>query len=144
MRGLTELACGLLSSAPRMRCLSRLSSASRSSCSASRRIFQANNPLTTAITCDIIGVLGESGKNSARCGVNDGGPAFPSEGRIGDVPYVMTNTGMSLRDWFAGQALVGLMSNPAGTNHLYQELCKYAYGTADAMLAERQRPQGES
>jgi hypothetical protein len=30
--------------------------------------------------------------------IDDGGPAFP-------VPYVTLHTGMTLRDWFAGQAL---------------------------------------
>ena len=44
--------------------------------------------------------------------INDGGPAFPSwlptkacEGSAGLVE------GMSLRDWFAGQALTGVISN---------------------------------
>ena len=77
--------------------------------------------------------------------MSDGGPAFPSEGRIGDVPYVMTNPGMSLRDWFAGQALAAMRPTPdysAGPgNHT---IAQRAYAVADAMLAERQRTQGES
>lgn len=36
---------------------------------------------------------------------NDGGPAFPQIGRMFPV------SGMSLRDWFAGQALSGLLAS---------------------------------
>ena len=35
-----------------------------------------------------------------------GGPAFPVNGPNGDHP------GMELRDWFAGQAIAGLLANP--------------------------------
>lgn len=59
----------------------------------------------------------------------DGGPAFPVE-RGSDWAK-----GMTLRDYFAGQALVGLMS--------YRGFCAKAktarlvYEMADALLAER-------
>jgi hypothetical protein len=48
---------------------------------------------------------------------NDGGPAFPfefTEGSPADVtpPERLTHTGMTLRDWFAGQALAGPASLP--------------------------------
>ena len=69
---------------------------------------------------------------------NDGGPAFP-------VPRDAPVDGMSLRDYFAGQA-----SENDIANHRYRlyhgggcieestrEQCRYAY--ADAMLAERQK-----
>lgn len=63
----------------------------------------------------------------------DGGPAFPSQK---DAP----RKGMSLRDYLAGQALVGLLAcpkvveSPAGTS-----VSKNAYAYADAMLAEREK-----
>lgn len=44
---------------------------------------------------------------------NDGGPAFP-ESASGPYPngeIVMGRPGMSLRDWFAGQALAGLLAS---------------------------------
>jgi hypothetical protein len=56
--------------------------------------------------------------------MNDGGPAFPGEeGTSGYGNQKMTqgpngpewtslNQGMSLRDWFAGQALAGMMACP--------------------------------
>lgn len=79
----------------------------------------------------------------------DGGPAFPSLQPI----YAMNMglgpqpaTGMSLRDWFAGQVLTTLVGyKPA------HELCvqakadtapymaQMAYEFADAMLAEREK-----
>lgn len=38
--------------------------------------------------------------------MNDGGPAFPTE----KWECVETIPGMSLRDWFAGQAVIGLLA----------------------------------
>ena len=49
-------------------------------------------------------------------------------------------SGMSLRDWFAGQALAGI----ADTAKLkmsddYSACARFAYAFADAMLAEREK-----
>ena len=38
--------------------------------------------------------------------IDDGGPAFP-QGTYSKTPGAM---GMSLRDWFAGQCLIGIMA----------------------------------
>lgn len=62
---------------------------------------------------------------------NDGGPAFPMAAVIG-------TDDMSLRDWFAGQALTGLMMSQWGKAS-YGELAKKSYAAADAMLSERIR-----
>jgi hypothetical protein len=64
-------------------------------------------------------------------------PAFPSHGSMGEVAH----QGMSLRDWFAGQAMraiisAGVSDNPAGR-------AKDAYRHADAMLAEREKNHGQ-
>lgn len=64
---------------------------------------------------------------------NDGGPAWPT-GLYADED----RSGMSLRDWFAGQALAGLLTQ----THLVQKyqsdwFAKGAYQMADAMLAAR-------
>lgn len=70
---------------------------------------------------------------------NDGGSAFPVRGA--DRIYL----GMSLRDWFASAALVGISSkneHDYGTstgNHHYHNMASTAYCLADAMLAERER-----
>lgn len=59
---------------------------------------------------------------------DDGGRAFPSRdyGR-----------GMSLRDWFAGQALAGFMTWSGGQ---YPANAKAFYAMADALIAERAAP----
>lgn len=48
----------------------------------------------------------------------------------------LSGGGMTLRDWFAGQALVGGMAGVAGDP---AEFAEEAYAIADAMLAEREK-----
>lgn len=76
----------------------------------------------------------------------DGGPAFPIPPLvIGEKLWTDREAdGMSLRDWFAGQALAGLMpSHPFmhADNTFRAERCQtlvqHAFQLADAMLAER-------
>jgi hypothetical protein len=69
---------------------------------------------------------------------DNGGPAFPLQ--PASTPE-MCYLGMSLRDWFAGQALGGLI---LGYTHAYgsptsatDEIVKEAYRYADAMIAAR-------
>ena len=66
---------------------------------------------------------------------NDGGPAFPRPG----VPHISSpEKGMSLRDWFAGMALQGMMANPAiGFSLSATQSALTAFSQADAMLAAR-------
>ena len=72
--------------------------------------------------------------------VKDGGPAFPQqlftqEGKLSGV-YL----GMTLRDYFAGQALAGILANPAMSPTEHAGLSKSAeaaYHQADAMIKER-------
>ena len=45
--------------------------------------------------------------------------------------------GMTLRDWFAGQALAGILSNPNIENTFFKIDSGLAYDAADAMLAAR-------
>ena len=63
-----------------------------------------------------------------------GGPAFPNI--TPDMP-VDGYPGMSLRDWFAGQALV-VASRSSGFCSM-PPLAAYCYEIADAMLAERDK-----
>lgn len=69
-------------------------------------------------------------------------PAFPTDGRIQHgTPY----DGMSLRDYFAGQVLVGAMTQATNIGSLtkddraalFREMAGIIYEVADAMLAER-------
>lgn len=74
--------------------------------------------------------------------IDDGGPAFPAEG--GDGSGLHANPGMSLRDWFAGQALPGCMLRCAASEKADGEtvegmFSRRAYEVADAMLKERKK-----
>ena len=73
--------------------------------------------------------------------IEDGGPAFPTDPNT--QPGFYQHHGMSLRDWFAGQALAGWLAS-------FGESARYpvekgsqgittanAYAMADAMLAAR-------
>jgi hypothetical protein len=67
--------------------------------------------------------------------INDGGPAFPNV--PSDPLYQSWDQGMSLRDWFAGQALAGLVFHNDYGAVSDQDIAKGAYKFADAMLASR-------
>lgn len=58
--------------------------------------------------------------------------AFPN-------PYYSNVPGMTLRDYFAGQALVALVAEPGDLT--ISDVTKDAYRIADAMLAARQKDQ---
>lgn len=63
--------------------------------------------------------------------INDGGPAFPNLGYNADKNY----NGMSLRDWFAGQALANRYTYDIDGRP--DNVAAFAYQVADAMLAAR-------
>ena len=73
---------------------------------------------------------------------NDGGPAFPVQtlvtptGEVMPVTVYHDVTGMSLRDWFAGQALVGLLSLDRPDASIVN-VAYTSYRFADAMLEAR-------
>ena len=73
---------------------------------------------------------------------NDGGPAFPQP--VCDVHGETMTQGMSLRDYFAGQSLVGIIcfSHPDAplTNYDPVRDARTAYEFADAMLQARENP----
>ena len=65
---------------------------------------------------------------------NDGGPAFPVHPEIHpDEPHA----GMTLRDWFAGQALAGYFAAPYTPHRNAHDCAAYMYEVADAMIAAR-------
>ena len=71
---------------------------------------------------------------------NDGGPAFPQHGWSSDpevLKRMSENGGMSLRDWFAGQALIGVLANNELAHSVPDVNASSAYAIADAMLKAR-------
>jgi hypothetical protein len=64
---------------------------------------------------------------------DDGGPAFPAKAANGYGP-----DGMSLRDWFAGQAVAALIARHRA-DVAWGDIAPTAYATADAMLKARGR-----
>ncbi len=69
--------------------------------------------------------------------IYDGGPAFPETRWDNDKRKDIQWQGMTLRDWFAGQALAGLLSDHTRSGRLvvYADV---AYEMADAMLEARE------
>lgn len=69
-------------------------------------------------------------------------PAFPVAAYAGDngIPKVRPNSGMGMRDWFAGRALEGILSNPEelAMEAPPEQIARIAFKFADAMLIERE------
>ena len=73
--------------------------------------------------------------------IDDSGPAFPVSNDANNNGQL----GMTLRDWFAGQALAGLLSNSSpgsnrvllGGKQLAMDMAEASYAYADAMIRER-------
>ena len=79
--------------------------------------------------------------------ITDGGPAFPRPISVepnGDIAFA--ETGMSLRDYFAGQALAVLnyhnvlatVMTPTDVEPEIRNVAALSYRIADAMLKERE------
>lgn len=76
---------------------------------------------------------------------NDGDCAFPG----GLAPGGYTHKGMTLRDYFAGQAIIGLLTSSRWSDvdsqtDLKHNLVQDAFCVADMMLIERARPKEET
>ena len=73
--------------------------------------------------------------------INDGGPAFPCPVEFDPNQQLVSrgSFGMSLRDWFAGQALAGLVFHNDYGCISDEDIAAGAYSYADAMLATRSK-----
>ena len=84
--------------------------------------------------------------------INDGGAAFPVDDRYHADGRFHGSNGMTLRDYFAGQAMNGMIYGDAqpyisikeSADGIVQEdkTASRAYRYADAMLAARERKEG--
>lgn len=70
---------------------------------------------------------------------NDGGQAYPTvrEYQHGGGAGYERIDGMSLREWFAGQALAGLATGAPERKLSPAQVATLSYGYADAMIAAR-------
>jgi hypothetical protein len=67
---------------------------------------------------------------------NTGGPAFPVQSVY--IEDQDTNScGMTLRDYFAAQAMQGLLSTVKDEEWQYDDVAVIAYGMADEMMEAR-------
>jgi hypothetical protein len=66
--------------------------------------------------------------------IEDGGDAFPRQ----DDEWSSGARGMSLRDYFAGQALAGLTANPEYEDLDVRKLVSWSYDIADLMIQKRE------
>ena len=73
--------------------------------------------------------------------LTNGGPAFPVRSVPLEEGGQFFAAGMSLRDWFAGQALAGLLASPVTDDMSWSEIASKAYNAANSMLAERAKAQ---
>ncbi len=64
----------------------------------------------------------------------DGGPVFPALLKVGHV--AKSEGGMSLRDWFAGQAMQGLIAAGGEMIAGHEDDAKWCIARADALIAE--------
>ena len=77
--------------------------------------------------------------------IDDGGLAFPSPVEFDPNGQLVSHGsfGMTLRDWFAGQALAGMLSAvPSDAPRIdVQHFAGLAYAAADALLSARKDTQ---
>ena len=72
---------------------------------------------------------------------NTNPPAFPRPFSVDDVDPDITypaHAGLSMRDYFAAKAMVGIIAHPEGPAGLWDKCALQAYEVADAMLKARE------
>ena len=69
---------------------------------------------------------------------SDGGPAFPTDFHPSNDPEGLFR-GMCLLDWFAGQALIGVLASDTRQEIKNADAAAWSYDQAEAMLAEREK-----
>ena len=72
----------------------------------------------------------------------DGGSVFPmidSDMNTAGERYYFPTGGMSLRDWFAGQALTGLLAGDGKRDQGLTDMIMLTFKIADAMITQREK-----
>jgi hypothetical protein len=73
---------------------------------------------------------------------DNGGPAFPqtTTQSYGGIPSTDVEGGMTLRQWYAGQALMGMIAGSQGLNITLEQFSQQSFALADLMIAEGNKP----
>ena len=64
--------------------------------------------------------------------------AYPIMFKHPTTGAIIENQGMELRDWFAGLAMLGMLSENSGVRYPTDELVQFSYEVADAMMKQRE------
>ena len=76
--------------------------------------------------------------------INDGGPAYPHRWLNGDGCTDIIARGLSIRQWYAGQALAGIYQREIGrTTRSPKRMAQKAFDLADAMIAHEAKERDE-
>ena len=72
--------------------------------------------------------------------IHDGGPAFPIKGRGAFDLELVHSEGMTLRDWFAGQALANpvICTGEAADYQIVKWFGQYSSGITSTMICAKQ------
>ena len=69
----------------------------------------------------------------------NGGPAFPVPGFPGDANYTLPFPGMTLRQYYAGQALAGIMANQSYYSLPRERIAAMCADQADVLIDELEK-----
>jgi len=64
--------------------------------------------------------------------------AYPIMYKHPTTGLIVEHEGMELRDWFAGLAMLGMLSENSGIRYPTNELVEFAYQVADVMMKQRE------
>jgi hypothetical protein len=92
-------------------------------------------------------VRGREDGGSLMAAIHDGGPAFPYSALTPEGPQIYGDArGMTLRDYFAGQALMGVvagMNSEQRRRYIVDRAAgieaEFVYRIADALIAQREK-----
>ena len=64
--------------------------------------------------------------------------AYPIMFKHPTTGAIIENQGMELKDWFAGLAMLGMLSENSGIRYPTNELVEFAYQVSDAIMKQRE------
>ena len=68
--------------------------------------------------------------------------AYPIMYKHPTTGAIIENQGLDARDWFAGMAMLGMLSENSGVRYPTNELVEFAYQVADVMMKQREVKNG--